>query len=436
MFQRTSSGLGDPAVAELLAALRSMAPASDDSGRVARLRALEELKSAAAALQATETAAFVTSQRAGQKAAGVPAERIGRGIAAQVGLALRTSPNRAQRYVGWSTILTRELPETFAALARGETTEWRAQLVARETIFLSREQRAEVDAAIAPRIEALGDRAVAVEARRLAYRLDPAGFVARSRAAANDRRVSIRPAPDAMAWLSALLPVAQAVACHAALGRAADTTTAVGDERGRGQIMADTLVERITGQSAAPEVPVEINLVMTDRSLLGGDDEPATIPGYGPVPAGIARRLITDANPRTPMWLRRLFRSPRTGELVSMESRRRLFTPAQRNWLTIRDDVCTTPWCGAPIRHLDHAEPALDGGPTQLENGRGTCATCNYAKQAPGWHTTIRTSPTGREIITVTPTGHHYPYRPPGPPGASPLPLRRPIVPLIYDPAA
>jgi len=331
-------------------------------------------------------------------------------------------------------ILTSELPHTFAALARGETTEWRAQLVARETLFLSREGRAEVDAVMGPKLEQLGDRAVEAQTRTLAYRLDPAGFVDRARAAAKDRRVSVRPAPEAMARLSALLPVAQAVACYAALGRAADSTTAAGDDRGRGQIMADTLVERLTGQATAGAVPVEINLVMSDRTLLGGHDEPAIIPGYGPVPAGIARRLITDANPATPIWLRRLFRSPKTGELVTMESRRRLFTPAQRHYLTMRDQTCTTPWCGAPIRHLDHAESSLDGGPTDLRNGRGTCAACNYAKQAPGWHTTIRTTSHGRQIITATPTGHHYRYRSPDPPGiAPPHRIGRPFAALLYD---
>jgi len=107
----------DEAVDGLLRSLRSLPSASDDAGRISRLRALEELKAAAAALQASETAAFVASQRAAQAAAGIKPERVGRGIAAQVGLALRVSPHRAQRYVGWSMILTRELPETFAALA-------------------------------------------------------------------------------------------------------------------------------------------------------------------------------------------------------------------------------------------------------------------------------------------------------------------------------
>ena len=55
--------------------------------------------------------------------------------------------------------------------------------------------------------------------------------------------------------------------------------------------MADTLVEWTTGTPGGI-TGIEINLVMTDRTLLQGDSEPARLPGYGIVPAGWARDLI------------------------------------------------------------------------------------------------------------------------------------------------
>ena len=51
----------------------------DDADRVVALRALEELKGAAAAAQARITVAFATSQRAAQVAAGVPARQVAQG---------------------------------------------------------------------------------------------------------------------------------------------------------------------------------------------------------------------------------------------------------------------------------------------------------------------------------------------------------------------
>jgi hypothetical protein len=107
----------------LMHTLRELTPAAEDAGKVEQIRALEELKSVVAAAQARVTSEFVAAQREANRAAGVEAERAERGIACQVALARRCSPFRARRYVGWARILTRELPETFARLEAGETTE-------------------------------------------------------------------------------------------------------------------------------------------------------------------------------------------------------------------------------------------------------------------------------------------------------------------------
>src|SRR5579875_110509 len=150
------------------ALVADLPPAADDTARIDAIRLLEEITSVAAAQQARETAAFVASQRSAQAEAGVPAERVGRGIAAQVALAKHCSPYQAQRYVGWASILTAELPATLAELAAGRTTEWRAMVVARETAWLSREHRGQVDAELAPTLRHRGDRGVESAAKKIA----------------------------------------------------------------------------------------------------------------------------------------------------------------------------------------------------------------------------------------------------------------------------
>lgn len=119
----------------------------------------------------------------------------------------------------------------------------------------------------------------------IAFRIDAASVVARSRAAESERRVSVRPAPDTMAYVTALLPVAQGVAVHAALTVAAARAEAPAEERAKGQVMADAFVERLTGQAAADLVSVEVQVVMTERALFEGDETPAHVSGYGAVPA-------------------------------------------------------------------------------------------------------------------------------------------------------
>jgi hypothetical protein len=276
-----------------------------------------------------------------------------------------------------------------------------------------------VDAELAARpggLSGLGDREAEVEARRIAYRLDPYAFTRRAARAEADRRVSLRPAPETMTFLTGLLPVRQGVAVHAALTRHADSLRSGGDARSRGQIMADTLVERVTGQSTATAVPVEVQVLITDGALLAQDDTPAEITGYGPVPAPLARRWLTDSE--ATVFLRRLFTDPGGEHLVAMDSTRRGFTGGIRRFIAARDRACRTPWCDAPIRHLDHPNRVADGGRTSTSNGQGLCEACNHAKEAPGWHTTSQTSQTsqtGHTVETRTPTGHHYTSRPPPP---------------------
>jgi len=388
------------------------------------LRLLEELKSAAAAAQARVTSQLYADRARREAAEGVPAAKRCAGLGAEVALARRVSPHQGNSHLGVALALTRELPATLAALSAGRLSEWAAAVVVRETAVLTAEHRLEVDRQLAPRLgdpdcSGWGVRRLGNEARRIGYRLDPGAAVRRARKAANDRRVSLRPAPDAMAYLTALLPVAQGVACYATLVREADSTRARGEDgqgRGRGQLMADTLVERITGQTTASGTPVEVELVMTDRALLEGHNEPAHLVGYGTIPAPIGRELVREAEHA---WVRRLFTHPESGSLVAIDSKRRRFGGQLRHQVVLTDDTCATPWCDAPVRHVDHPIPVRDGGETRLDNAAGLCEACNYTKELPGWTATILPRSDGSKVLDlVSPTGHRHRSRAPDPPGA------------------
>ena len=304
------------------------------------------------------------------------------------------------------------MPHTHALLARGEISEWRATLVVRETAVLSVEHRQQVDAELAGSLARLGDREAAAKARAIGYRLDPGSAIRRTRTARSDRHVSLRPAPDTMCYLTAFLPVEQGVACAASLRQAADTARADGEPRSRGQVMADALVERVLGRANAADVDVEVQLVMTDSTLLTDDHTPGHVVSYGPIHAALAREIVRAA-PRA--WLRRLYRGPETGSLVAMDSHRRDFAGELREFLVIRDQVCRTPWCDAPVRHADHPVRVADGGATSAANGQGLCEACNYAKEAAGWQ--ALPLPCARhEVLLTTPTGHTYVSTAPDPP--------------------
>jgi 5-methylcytosine-specific restriction endonuclease McrA len=199
---------------------------------------------------------------------------------------------------------------------------------------------------------------------------------------------------------------------YAALTSEADRLKSRGDARSRGQIMADTIVDRVLGAAGATP-SVTLNVVVND-DVLWGESGAAHLDGYGPVPGDLVRELAGSAR----AWVRRLYARPETGSLVAMDSHRRLLPQGLARLIRLRDRVCRTPWCGAPIRHGDHVTAAEEGGETTDINSQGLCVACNHAKQAPGWR--ARSSPGERHRVeTTTPTGHRYAST--APPAITPL---------------
>ncbi|NLF04630.1 MAG: HNH endonuclease, partial [Actinomycetales bacterium] len=412
------------------------------------IRLLEDLKDAACAAQAELAVGVVAAEVAAAEAVAddvdVDAEcasrakarrvaRARRSAIGQVALARRESAHMGGVFVGIAEALVHEMPCTFEALKSGALNEYRARTLVRETACLTREDRAAVDSTVCgdPRgLAGVGNKRLAAIAKHEGYSLDPHAIVRRAELDAAERRVTLRPAPGSMTYLTALVPMAQGVAVLANLQRAAEAARATGDERSKGQIMADTLVERLTGQDAADAVPVMVNLVVSDATLLASGHEPGVLDGANMVPAQLARDLVAramdgqfteaeDESATEPTdqrreankigaWVRRLY-ADAGGNLVAMDSRSRTFPAGLAALLRVRDQgLCRTPWCDAPVAHLDHVTPVADGGATSAPNGQGLCAGCNYTKQAPGWTQHVEPDAAVHTVTTTTPSGHEY----------------------------
>ncbi len=389
-----------------------------DAGEAAlrdQLVELERLKGLVAAQQVRVTAAWDAIRQADGKASR-------RGLGTEVGLARRQSPHQGKQYLATARMLTSGMPHTLAALESGALSEWRAGLICREAACLSPADRAKLDAQMCAEpgeLEGLGDKKIAARAKRIAYRLDREAVLDKIRQAPSGRRATIRPAPDGMAYLTVVLPVVEAYETHGALKAAAGEAARDGRADGRtcSQIMADTVVERVTGRNPlTTPASVAVNLVLSDDTLLAGGSEPAHLEGHGPIPAILARQLIERAvlDEQAEASLRRLYGQPATGNLVAMESKSRTFPKGLARFIATRDQTCRTPYCNAPIRHLDHVTPHVAGGPTAVHNGQGLCEHCNYVKEEPGWrsrttydrygrHTTELTTPTGAVYTSTAP---------------------------------
>ena len=351
----------------------------------------ETLKHALAGLQARATEELrVMRQAAAGDSPKAVADAV-RLVGADVAAARRESPWWGDRRVALARVLPAEMPRTWAWLQSGEVTERVAQEVLAETACLSRGDRAEVDARLGDRLPTFTVRQARALARRVAAELDAASIAARHLAAVKCRRVSVRPAPDGMAYLTVLGPLAEVVGAYAAVSRhAAQTCAGLTDtdpgDRTTGQVAADSALELLSGRAPGEPQSVEIHLVMTDRALLGTGDlsrsteEPAWLPGHGPVTAPAVRAWVE--NPTAKIWLRRLYTAPDTHQLVAMDSRNRCFTGQLRELVLLRDDQrCTTPYCDAPARHIDHRERWADGGETTYANAAALCERCNQTKE-------------------------------------------------------
>ena len=230
----TSAGTGEPVT---------------DADRIDRIATLERLQASLEAAKAVEMVAFAKSQTAEQMALGVHPRAVGRGIADQIALACRVSPSEGTRRLHVARDLVLDLPHTLGLLSDGEIGGWTARLIAEQVSHLDRATRTQVDTDLAARRpENMGTKEAAATAKRLAYTADPEAAMARAGKARTDRRVTLRPAPDTMSLLTGLLPVEHGVACLAALQAEVTARKADGDTRTKGQIMADTLVARLTGQ--------------------------------------------------------------------------------------------------------------------------------------------------------------------------------------------
>ena len=251
---------------------------------------------------------FAQSQVAEQLTAQVHPTKIGRGIAEQIGLAAHL-PSDGGAAAHTARALWFELPDTYAQLATGRLSERIAETVVAETRHLDPDTRRQVDT----QLHAAGITEWGSKQRPPVPASSPTRQIGRaicSGAAPNATPpVGLRPAPDTMAVLTGYLPVEQGIACYAALRQHADTAVATGDGRTRDQIMADTLVERLTGQTKAGDVNVELQLMMPLDALINPNDpSAAVIPGYGPLPQELAWEILTTSRGRK--WWRRLFTAP------------------------------------------------------------------------------------------------------------------------------
>ncbi|GEM_PF-765780 len=225
-----ASAPGDPVVAladEFLAWLATTTGAEvDDAVRIDRIAALERVKGALAAAQVRQTTAFAESQRASLPS-WTPERTAVRSIGSQIALARRESPTRGDAHVALALALTQAMPQTLAALTAGQISEGAAEGIHRVVAGLDPAVRREVDTRLAPELGQLGERSLVEAARRVVADVDDEAATRRVERATRGRRVTLRTAPDGMAYLTLLAPMAEAAGAFQAVE--AEATAILGE---------------------------------------------------------------------------------------------------------------------------------------------------------------------------------------------------------------
>jgi hypothetical protein len=155
--------------------------------------------------------------------------------------------------------------------------------------------------------------------------------------------------------------------------------------------------------------------------LLGLDEQPGELAGYGPIPAPLAREIAAQGT-----W-RRLLTDPVSGTLLDHGRTTYLPPAGLADFVRARDVSCRHSGCRqrAATADLDHTIPYPEGA-TCEHNLHARCRHHHLVKTfGAGWQ--VAQHPDGTITVT-TPTGHTYPSRPhdyrpdPHPPPAGPTP--------------
>ncbi|WP_285244851.1 HNH endonuclease signature motif containing protein [Pseudarthrobacter sp. fls2-241-R2A-127] len=403
------------------------------------LAGAREVEAVIAALKAK--AAVVYSDAAGVVAGPeVPVQAQEMAVAAEIGCLLALGPRAASSFLATSHVVVKELPLTLSALQAGNLSWSHAVAMADQTASLDAPGTSALEAHFldpdAPDpargcpVGELPAHRFRAKARTWRERHHTESIEARHAKSAADRRVEFRADQDGMAWLSAYLPAAQALAGWNRLTAAARALQGPAEGRTLTQLRVDTFAAAILGgsmvgkgsaaasgagsefaddggashQGLSPSIRAQVLLTVPVFSLMGLTDEPAMLDGYGPIPPSMARELVAEGAGS----FYRVLVDPRDGAPLEIGRTSYRVTGPMRSWLRMRDGKCPFPGCSnnSLDNEADHLLAWGKGGTTGISNLGQPCPKHHRLRHATGWKPTpaTRNEPPG----WTSPSGRHY----------------------------
>ncbi|MBF6182701.1 HNH endonuclease signature motif containing protein [Nocardia otitidiscaviarum] len=429
---------------------------------VERLQAVHTQIAAAQAEEVALMTRLYRLRRAQQLEAGVAARYAGESAATEIGVAVRVSQRTADGLIALGMGLTR-LPRTQRAFAEGRIDLARARAIHDTLVNAPDETVTELEDLVVARAERCDPARLRQTIRKKLLEIDPAGQTRRRQEAERERYVAVRAADDGTALLDGVLPAAGGWSMFERLREMAITQCCAADPRTMNQRRADALVALADGSGQLtcgcdlsdcprrdPNAPVPnarralVQVGVSAATLLGVQDNPGLLAGFGAIDADLARQIARHARfqaiTETPGPASELDTPQRSAGPFTTTSentdtncspphsanpRELRYRPSERLAARVRalDGICRAPGCQTPAAatDLDHQLPfdhrsPTSGGRTTEQNLGCRCRRHHRLKTLAdhgmnGWTVTHHRD---RRIEWRTPTGGVITTRPEG----------------------
>ncbi|WP_370311016.1 DUF222 domain-containing protein [Amycolatopsis sp. WAC 01376] len=321
----------------------------------------------------------------------------------EVALRFSVTRNHAFLLVETSCALVARLPNTLAALERGDIDLYKASKVMQLTREVSDEVAAQVDAWLTNRLADRDPGAIRGSVSHAVQKFDPDGYRERAAKKRALRHISLEHNDETMSTLAGHLPTEVASSIYASMSRAARDRRNKDKSRTLDQHRADIFAERLLAEDGHGKPRAHIHVYVDFLTLVGARNAPATLAGYGPIPDWLVREIASDPDST---WSR-LITDSATGQLVEAGADKYRSPASLARLIMARDRECTQPGCHRPAEfsEIDHIISWARDGKTNQYNCHIHCKSHNLLREEPGWSAV----PTGDGgMIITTPSGHTY----------------------------